>query len=377
MSARILFLVWLPLATLLCGCKVESSDTAPSGPQVKGESIKFASAAVPASIVTEPVALDSNASLTLSGRIVWDEDRTVRIFNPFAGRVQKILVKLGDSVSAGQPLAILTSPDYGTAQADFRKASAAQLLTQHSLERARDLNAHGVIAAKEVEQAEADAASAEAETQRAASVLKLFGDTGGIVNQQLVLRSPIDGVVVERNINPGQELRIDTAGAPQFVVTDPAYLWVQLDARESDLTVLKIGTAIDLRAGPYPRETFKGELFRVSDYVDPISRTLKVLGRVENVRRQLKGEMYVTASVPLSQQPQPQAAATAVFLTGDKYYSFVRDGDTFVRREVTVGSSRGGRITIFTGVRPREQVVTQGALYLQQLLQTNGQGAGA
>jgi len=361
----------LSLALLCAGCHSDPQDTPGPVVHVTGHALSFVPAPPPG-ISTEPVSVTDRADLVVPGRLVWNEDRTVRIFSPFAGHVVQILARLGDQVAAGQPLAVLSSPDYGTAQADFRKARAALALTRQALDRTRDLKTHGVASMREVEQAQADEEAAEAEAQRAQNVLRLFSDKGDGVNEHLVLRSPIAGVVVERAINPGQEIRPDTATQPQFVVTDPTALWVQLDARESDLPLLRPGLDLTLRVGSYSDRSFKGQVTRVSDYIDPTTRTMKVLGKVDNPLRLLKGEMFVTATVPIAASPHPQAPAMAVFLDGEKHYAFVQDGDSFIRREVEVGSETGGFIPILSGVKAGDKVVTQGALFLQQMLEKGG-----
>src|SRR5215470_19759092 len=71
-----------------------------------------------ASFATDAVKASGPLQLRLTGRLVWDENRTVRLFPPFAGRVVQILVKTGEHVSKGQTLAKLASPDFGQAQAD-------------------------------------------------------------------------------------------------------------------------------------------------------------------------------------------------------------------------------------------------------------------
>ena len=154
----------------------------------------------------------------------WNEDRTVRIFTPFAGRVSSILVQPGDNVKQGQTLAVIASPDFGQAQAETRRAQGEFALAKQNLARMRDLHEHGVAAAKDLNAAEADFARAESECKRTEARLKLYGG-GSEIDQTYALKSPLAGVVVEKNINPGQELRPDqmTSNAPAlFVITNPA-----------------------------------------------------------------------------------------------------------------------------------------------------------
>jgi len=82
-----------------------------------------------------------------------------------------------------------------------------------------------------------------------------------------------------------------------FVITDPARMWVQLDAAESQLASLKPGKQVQLRSAAWPDQTFAATLENISDSIDPVSRTVKVRGSVENRERKLKGEMFVTAEI--------------------------------------------------------------------------------
>src|SRR6266567_5125742 len=231
------------------------------------------------SFTTEPVRESAPQQLRLSGRLVWDENRTVRLFPAFAGRVIHILVKAGDRVRPGQTLAVLASPDFGQAQADARRAQSDFALAEKNLSRLRELHAAGVSPRKELITAEADYARAEAELARASGKIKLYGGGSESVDQNLALASPIDGVVVERNINPGQELRPDLqlANSPaMFVVTDPSHLWVQLDATEGQLAYLKRGQKVRLRTAAWPGKTFSATIEAISDFIDPSTRTVRV-----------------------------------------------------------------------------------------------------
>src|SRR5205085_7907166 len=117
---------------------------------------------------------------------------------------------------------------------------------------------------KDLQQAEADHATAAAEVQRTEALVKMFGDDGDAVSQQFRLKSPIAGLVVERNLNPGQELRPDQAAAPLFVITDPSDLWVQLDGHEGELRELRAGQVVTLSSSQYPDESFQGLIERLA-----------------------------------------------------------------------------------------------------------------
>jgi cobalt-zinc-cadmium efflux system membrane fusion protein len=323
-----------------------------------------------ASFATDAVKESGPLQLRLTGRLVWDENRTVRLYPPFAGRVLQILVKTGEHVGRGQALATLASPDFGQAQADARRAQSDFALAEKNLNRLRELHAAGVSSRKDLATAEADYARADAELARAMGKIKLYGASPESVDQNFSLASPIEGVVVERNINPGQELRTDLqlANTPaMFVITDPARLWVQLDAAESQLAGLKPGKKVQLRSAAWPDQTFTATLENISDFIDPASRTVKVRGSVENRERKLKGEMFVTAELQESPGTDLQIPEKALLLAGDKYYVFVEEKPgRYSRQQVKVDAVRDGVASV-SGVKLGQKVVVEGNLFLHRL----------
>lgn len=354
---------------LLAGCGHRDAAPAEPRPEVTGQSVVFpASAPAILRLAVEKVEAPLERELALPGRLTWDEDHTVRIFPPFAGRVTRILAHPGDHVAAGQALAEILSPDFGQAQAEARKAQADLGFANKSLERTRELQAHGVASEKDLQQAEADQAKARAEADRAVGRLTAYGhDVGSEL--RFVLKSPMAGTVVERNLNPGQELRPDQPGAPLFVVTDPSRLWVSLDASESEVHYLKPGLPLVITSNQFPDDAFAGELRQLSDFVDPASRTLKLRGDVPNAARTLKGEMFVTARLKLPKNETPTVNSKAVYLSGVRHYVFVRtSGSTFTRRPVRVGPEVDGRMPVFSGVKEGDEVVVAGNLFLEQIL---------
>ncbi len=323
------------------------------------------------SFSTELVRESGPQQLRLTGRLVWDENRTARLFPAFAGRVVRILVKTGDPVNRGQVLATLASPDFGQAQADARRAQSDFALAEKNLNRLRELHAAGVSSRKDLATSEADYARAEAELARAAAKVRLYGTASDSVDQNLALTSPIDGVVVERNINPGQDLRPDLqlSNSPaMFVITDPSRLWVQLDAAESQLASLKPGQAVQLRSAAWPEETFTATLETIADFIDPASRTVKVRGSVENRGRKLKGEMFITAELQDMPQAGLQLPEKALVLAGGSYYVYVEETPgRYARLEVKVGAVRDGMASVTSGVNIGQKVVIDGNLFLHRL----------
>lgn len=359
----------------LAGCTEKPAPVAPPSPKFENGEVVFPEGSRQIAAFTVEQAVPGGTQVVkLTGRVVWDEDRTVRIYPPMGGRVQRILARPGDPVKVGQVLAVLASPEFGQAQAEARRAQADLALAEKNLARMRELHGAGVVARKDLNAAEADHARAESESARAFGRARLYGSAES-VDQSLALRSPVPGVLVERNINPGQELRGDAQGGPaMFVVTDPARLWVMLDASERDLPVLQAGQKVKLSAGAWPGESFAATVQTVADFIDPATRTVKVRAVVDNAQRKLKGEMYVSAEIDRRGVLGLQVPSKSVFLFNDRYYAFVQSGNRRFRMvEVKVGAEHGGKIDVMSGLSAGQKVVVEGSLFLlriQRQLQT-------
>jgi cobalt-zinc-cadmium efflux system membrane fusion protein len=316
------------------------------------------------------------ASLRLNGRLAWDENATVRVYSAFAGRVTQVDAEPGQRVERGAVLARIASSDYGEAEADARKAASDLRLAERTLARVRDLYEHGAAARKDLDAAEADSTRARSESQRASARLAAYGDAGESIDGSYALRAPIAGVVVERNLSPGQEVRPDQIlastpqlAAPLFTITDPTRLWVLLDVSEHDAQQLRVGTPFGVRLHLDPGQGLPGRIEAVSEFLDPTTRTVKVRGALANAEHKLRAEMLVSVDVePSDAGSVPEVPATAVFLNGEKHYVYVEQAPgSFERREVAIGSEREGWLPVLSGLDPGQRVVTRGAILLEKI----------
>ena len=363
----------LAIALTFIGCEKPAEPPPAPGPRAEGESVIFpANAPGLKTIQSQGIKMQPVPPAQLNGRVTWNEDKTVRVYTPFAGRVERILAQPGQSVAKGQPLATMASPDFGQAQADARRAESDHALAEKNLARVRDLEQNGVAPRKDVHAAEADQARAAAELDRARKRVALYGGGGRGIDSSYTLVSPVSGVVVEKNINPGQELRPDQAlsnAPPLYVVTDPASLWIQLDAAEKNLAHLKKGKVVSVRTPAYPEDTFSARVEAVADFLDPVTRTIKVRAALDNTTRKLKSEMFVTSIVNADGESELLVPSRSMYFQSGQNYLFIDEGKgKFTRRAVKAGDVRDNRTEILEGLREGENVVTEGALMLQQVL---------
>jgi cobalt-zinc-cadmium efflux system membrane fusion protein len=374
----------LAAAMAVAGCakvKPAAVEEIPA-PKLQGETVAFLTNAPQlVSFSSEPARARTLAVTHVTGRLYWNGDTTVGVFTPVAGRVVSLLADLGQSVAVGTPLAVLDSPDFAQALANARTAVAALLAADKAYTRSTNLFAHGAAAAKDVEAAQAAYVAAQAERDRAESVLANYGGSEASTNAIYTLRSPIAGTLVDKNVNPGQELRADLMLAnaanlysPSFTVSNPSNLWLQLDVAESDLPMLKAGEQLRITTHVFPGRVFDGVIEKVGSTMDASTRTVKVRGLVHNPNLLLKAEMYVLVDIVEDASQAGtlgvETSSKAIFTKGNDSFLFVETAPgTFHRRQVKLGTEKDSRIPIYEGVRPDEKVVTEGALLLQAVVE--------
>ena len=361
----------LAIAVLAYALLNQDAPTKPPAPQpiVQGQQLRFPAGHPQLALLgtTEAKAADS-VTIELPARLVWNEERTQRIYPAFAGRVLSLNADIGQSVNAGQVLATLASPEFGAAQADTAKAMADAQVADRALARHQTLFEADVISRKELDLTEADAMRARAELARAQARTRMYGSSANNVNQQLGIAATVKGVIVERNLSAGQEVRPDQGGPGNqalFVVSDPSVLWVQIDARESDTASLKPGTKISLTLPNFPGQTFEAKITATGDFIDSTTRSIKVRAVIDNAQRVLKAEMLGTARVERKLSAGVLVPASAVQLRGTEHWAYVQtEPGVFEPRRVKLGYEGLQEVLIVDGVRANELVVKENSLLL-------------
>jgi len=337
-------------------------------PIVQGQQLRFP-ARHPQIALLGTVAAKTAESITieLPARLVWNEERTQRIYPAFAGRVLTLNADVGQSVNAGQVLATLASPEFGAAQADTAKAMADAQVADRALARHQTLFAADVISRKELDSTEAEALRARAELARAQARTRMYGSAQN-VNQQLSLATTVKGVVVERNLSAGQEVRPDQGGPSNpalFVVSDPSVLWVQIDAREADIASLQPGTHISLSLPSYPDQSFDAKIAATGDFIDSNTRAIKVRAVIDNAKRLLKAEMLGTARIQRKLSAGVLVPSSAVQLRGNEHWAYVQtEVGVYEPRRVKLGYEGIQEVLIVDGLQAGELVVKDNGLLL-------------
>ena len=305
---------------------------------------------------------------TATGKVNFNEDQMARILAPVAGQVINLGAKVGDSVAKGQTLFSINSRDAAAAISEHLENHKDLELAEKTYALTKDLYEHQAASLVSLQQAESDLAKAKARAARSEKVLQVLGlnpnETG--TESRVAVRTPLNGKVVERSVTEGQFVQPDNN--PLMVIADLANLWILADIYENDLHRIRLGQKAEVTTAAYPDERFMATISRISDVVDPTTRTVKVRFLVSNPAARLKPEMFASVTIFLNEQATALTVpASAVFAEGGKNYVYVQTGITeFTRRLVEVSPDPSGRMRVTSGLKAGEKVVSERALLVHQ-----------
>jgi membrane fusion protein, heavy metal efflux system len=313
--------------------------------------------------------LEQESFIRINGRASWNDAKTSRVSSSVSGRVVELIAMPGMMVKKGAVLAVVSSPEFGQIQAEARRAESDLQLSERTLKRLQELHTAGVIPTKELQSAEAEFQRNRAERTRTQIRERNFGG-GNRLDQLFRIVAPIDGAVVDRRITIGQEVRADQAAeVPLFVISDPQNLWISLDVPESLTQEIQVDEHVRISAPALNGEVFQARIEYVADFIDPQTRTVKARASVDNAKRKLKADMYVTAEVEVPASEALKVPASALYLQGDKYFAFVEESPgLFVRHLLKAESAGLGTMRVTSGIVKGDRLVVDGALLLQQML---------
>jgi cobalt-zinc-cadmium efflux system membrane fusion protein len=282
-----------------------------------------------------------------------------------AGTVVRVSKRLGDAVTAGETLALVSSRDAAALAADRTVSEAKAEQARKAAERERRLNAEGVSPRQDLEAAEAALTAAEAEARRARTAAAAAGASGGGLAQ---VRSPIAGRITAEGPGLGAFVQTDTA---VFRIADPRRVQVEAQVSAAEAGRVRAGDPAVVVSPAGVRTA--GQVRSVTPALDPQTRTATVVVIPAGDGALTPGSAAEAVITPKAAGPrQIVVADEAVQRIEGRDSVFVRTPDGFVVRPVTVGERSGGRAAILAGLKAGETIAAHNAFLLKAEL---GKGA--
>jgi cobalt-zinc-cadmium efflux system membrane fusion protein len=314
-------------------------------------------------------------SIATTGTVGFDADQATQVLSPISGPVSRLLVSLGARVTRGQALAEVASPDFAGFASAYRKAEALAKNARRIADLDKQLYDSDGIARRDLEQAETDAVSAEADRAAALQQLRSLGvddaqladirENRPVATAPGAIRAPLDGVVVERLVTPGQLLQ--AGSTPCFTVADLSTVWVMANVFETDLPFVAAGDPAEITTGE-GGPALPGKVDYVAALVDPTTRAVAVRVVAKNPSGVLRKDLYVRVAIQSRRDSTGLLAPVSAVLRDDENLPFVfvaRPDGSFGRRRVTIGARVGDEEEIASGLAAGERIVVEGGLFMQ------------
>lgn len=308
-------------------------------------------------------------AVSVTATIRPNQDRIARIAPRVEGRIVRVAANLGDTVRAGQPLAVMDSVAIGEAQSSLLQAQSAQRVAQADFKRAESLSAEEIIPQRDLLRARGELEKANVELRAAQDKLRLLGGSasvGGRAESTFTLTAPFAGTVIQKNATVGE---LGTPSEALFTVADLSTVWIEANLTEDLLPKVKTGAAATVTVAAYPGERFSGRVAYVANVLDKDSRTIAARIEVANKDGRLKPEMFANATIATGSQKQAISVPDeAILLLQGQPTVFVAEHGGFEPRAVEAGDKLSGRTVITSGLKADEQVVAAGAYALKARL---------
>ena len=296
------------------------------------------------------------------------------MLSPISGPVARILADIGSRVGRGEALALVASPDFAAAVSALRKAEATAKNARRIATLDEQLFKNDAIARRDLEQAQTDAINAEADRDAAMQQLRALGVDDKTIadieqNQPVenlggVIRSPIDGTVVEKLVSPGQLLQAARRPRSPSPISPASGSWPTC----SRPTFRPFASATAPTSSPAPARPLQGRVDYIAALVDPNTRAVSVRIDVPNPGEVLKRDLYVRVQIHSQAPASGILVPVSAVLRDDENLPFVfvaKPDGTFERRRVDLGSRIGDRQEIRSGLAAGESIVVEGGLFLQ------------
>jgi len=321
-------------------------------------------------------------------------DRVQAIAPRIAGTLEKIHVRVGHRVQAGEVLVELTSPEYlkllaervqtegRVARLELELDSSRERATVAAQELSRveanpDAVAANLVSEKKsaeisarvaAKSAEVELAQARAELDAVSALIAVVAQaTQGRTSGVLVLQSSIDGIVVSRDGVVGEGVE---AGSAILRVADYSRVQVDAEVPESLLARLSgaVGTAVRLRPNAVGDPVAVGHVSFISPRIDPLKRTGHVIVEAENSDGALREGMFVGATLVIREERDAVVIpVTAMLKDGPVAFVFLEEKGLFRKQDITPGVSDDRVVEVVAGLAPGDVVVSRGAYAVAQM----------
>lgn len=359
--------IYFSLAWLMLSCHGKTVSVSPENYILKGDTILIPEN----SNLREKIRTTRISSVpykqkkSASGVIKAIPNNYAQIASPFAGRIVRSFIKLGQRVAVNAPIFEISSPSFFDAGKAYYQSKQQMQLAEKNLRRQQDLLKNGVGIQKDSEEAEVSFELSKRDYENSIASLKVYHVNPDelVLGQPLIVRSPIAGEVVSDNIVIGQYLREDAG--PVALVAELSKVWVVGQLKEKDINSIHESDEVGIEAAGMPGLIIPGVVYHISEMLDETTRSVEVFIECVNTGHNLKPGMYATVNFSEKADNSILIPSGAVLQMEESSFVFVKTGEhQYLKRLIRTAGTDNDRIIIKDGLKPDEEIVTEGGFYL-------------
>lgn len=298
----------------------------------------------------------------LTGKVIPDENNLVKIYPVMGGKVVSVDAEIGDLVSTKKTLAVINSSEARTYQKELLNAKNEVEIARKNLSVQEELFKTKFSSEKELLLAKKELELTKNELSRAEETYKVFSMSKG---GDYVVKSPVAGFILEKNIGPELQIRSDMSEYI-FSVARLDEVYVALNIYENDIEKINVGQTVKIQVLSYPDKVFSGKITKIQNIIDPITKTIQARVLMQNKDFELKPEMNCTGYVEFKENGKMIAVPkSAVIFDANKNFVMVYHSNKNIEpREVIVHKETSDKIYLKGGLKAGEKILTKNVLFI-------------
>lgn len=305
--------------------------------------------------------------LSFYGKITADNNKLIDVYPIVGGNVAKVFVELGDYVHKNQVLATIRSTEVANYEKELENARTDLIVTKNNYKVAQEMYEGKLSAERDVIEAKSQMDKAQAQLNNITETFKIYNIKAGAIYE---VRSPLDGFVIQKNINQDMLLRSDKTDNI-FDIAQINEVWAIANINESDIDDVKLGYDATVTTLSYPDKVFKGKVDKIFNIIDPETKAMKARIKLQNPGYLLKPDMRATIKLSYKEPDKKMTTIPANAVIFDKSKNFVmiyKDRQNIETRPVEIYRKIGDTVFVSSGLSENEKVITQNQLLIYDAL---------
>jgi len=312
--------------------------------------------------VTDVIMTPQRDAIILTGKVAFNDDNVVKLYPMISGNVSGIKVMLGDYVNAGTDLATVKSIEMAGYSNDLINAQTNLRIAEINLAKTKDMYKSGLASMPDSLNAAVTLEQAKSSLTRTMQVLKI---NGGGTKGDYIVKAPISGFIVEKNVNNNMTIRSDN-GNSMFTISDLKNVWIWANVYESNINRIHIGDSVGVETISYPGKIFNGNVDKIMNVLDPTNKVMKVRIVLPNIGYTLKPEMFTSITVANKLQKEAITIPTSALIFDHSQYFVVvfKSKSDITITPVEIINTVGANTYIASGLKTGQKVIAGDALQI-------------